>query len=353
MPTVTVTVTDSSGNVSAPASASWTVQQAAPPPSSMYIGVHQTTATSADISANPELSIYSGMTQLQTLNKFEADVKAASGFTDSPLLTIGHAFMSGSYNLSGWANTQMSRYPAMILNFKPAQGDTTAAMQATASGSEDAAIIGMVNSIPAGKRVYVTYSHEPQESAGAYATAWRAAQVRWVGLILANRGSKDIHPMICLTTFSFRANNATTQAQFLSVADDLAAAGIDWQNAVVMAPDGYEDDPSSVGGDATVTFADVFPKVQQLGWKRFGITECAAPSKVGSLGGRSITSADVAVSDDWARSLVKMAAQYGMEYVCWFHSTGSKDPIGSWMYTDAIKAVWGTAAHFKGPDPSW
>jgi hypothetical protein len=304
----------------------------------MFVGMHVTTATAADIAANPELSIYQGMTQLQTLNKIESDLKVQSGFNDTPLLRCGRAFMQpgDQYQLSGWASTQLSRYPAMVLNFKPNSGDTTAGFQAIANGTDDNRIIAMINALPQGKRVYVVVGHEPTETPGAYATAWRMAQVRVAQLILANRGTKDIHLAICLTTWSFRPNNVSTQAQFLSVKNDFAAAGIDWANAVVMGPDGYEDKATDVGGDAEETFENVWSTLVAQGWKRFGVGEFACPSKAGNLDGKTVTAADVALADEWLKSFAKMADRLNFEYANWFNATGSKGPIGSWQYTNLI-----------------
>lgn len=311
-----------------------------------YIGIHIATPDSTDLSNNPELSPYGGKTQLQILNAIEAEMRTLTGFTDNPLMSIGHAFMAGSdYLLSSWGTTQVNRMPALIASYKPAGGPTLAGLQATARGDDDALILAMIASLPTGKRIYLCIFHEPSETGGSYATAWRQASARWAWLIINNRGAKDLVPTVILTTFSFRSANASTQAQFLSVTDDYTALGVDWRTQVVMAPDGYQDKAAAVSGDAGQTFVNVFPTLQSLGWRRFGISEAAACSKAGTAGGATITSSDVTYAPIWARSLISYAVTLGAEYVSWFNATGSKDPVGSWMYTDDLKTAWGQAAH--------
>lgn len=318
----------------------------------ILIGLHvgSPPVSAADATNNPDMATYLGQSQLQNLNALEAEMRTLGGWSDNPLMQIGHVFMSGSHNfvIKPWGTTQLARMPACICNFKPNGGTSAANMATMSSGADNARMTAMIGQVPTGKTMYAAYFHEPDElTSDSDIAAWRAANVAWAKFIIANRGTKKIIPIVCLTTFSFRSANAATQAKFLRVEDDYDAAGVDWQNEVVMAPDGYED-KSLNGPDAAGTFIDVFPVLAARGWKRFGITETATSSRVGSAGGNSVTAADVANSPAWAQSLLTYGNTYKMEYICWFNATGSKGPVGSFMHTDALKKVWGDAAHNKG-----
>lgn len=319
------------------------------------VGTHVSTASSAEIADNPELGIYSGMTQTQVLQKIEDDMRALTGFSDTPLMDIGHIFhgTGSGYVMKSWGTTQLNRMGALIASFKPTGGANAAGLQRVIAGTDDTAIKSLISSLPTGKRIYLGLHHEPDNDlANSEITYWRQAQAHWARLIIDNRGARDIHPFVCLMTWTFRTGNESTLAQWLQVTNDFTAASVDWKTQVVMAPDGYEDDPSAVP-DAATTFANVFPQLKAAGWQRFGITETACPSKVGDSGGKTITSADVTAATGWTKSVLKVAAVYSMEYVCWFNATGAKGPIGSWQYTDAVKAAWGAGAHYNGPAPGW
>lgn len=335
---------------------------------SMLLGIHVVQPTQADITANPPLSIYSGMSQVQVYQKVEADMQALTGFTDQ-LMNIGHAYMAvgSGYRLSTWAQQQLPLFPAMSLNFKPTGGESVSGFAQTTSGADDAAIIAMINSLPSGKKYYLVYDHEPSDPINgsptdAFFAGWRAAQVHWAQLIVANRGTKDISPCLCLTTFSFRPAAASQQAKYLSVTDDYEAAGIDWPTQVVMGPDGYQQkvlgkNPTAtvtnVNADAAQTYIDIFPQLIAAGWKRLAVNETACCDRVGSSTPFSIVAADVAAAPTWTKSLVKYGAANNFEYILWFNATGSMGPLGTWMYTDAVKTAWGLAGHYKGPAPGW
>lgn len=333
--------------------ASTTVDVQPAPTQQTLIGLRWIQPTSTDVSNNPELVPYDNLGgNFNSLLAFEDTLRSVSGWTDSPLIQMGHSYNGGGYSLDSYANQMMNRYPAMVCNFKPPGGPTVANMQATANGQHNSQIQALINSIPNGKRVYMVWCHEPDVTSAADVAVWRAGFTQWAKYIIDNRGSKDLHPTICLTTWSFRPANATVQARYLQVTNDLEAAGIDWRTQVVMGPDGYQD--KAAGKTAQDTFANVFPSLYAAGWRRFGISEFGAGDKVGIIDGANCTAADVAAADDWFKSVVTwLSEEFQAEYLCWFAPTGTKGPIGDWMYSNALRKAFADAAHYRGPAPGW
>jgi hypothetical protein len=326
-----------------------------PPANELLIGLRWVQPTATDISNNPELAEFGSLGgNFNSLLAFETKLRTVSGWTDDPIIQMGHFYNGSGYSIAdSYCSSMMSRYPAMCLNFKPPGGPTVANMNTTASGGHDSQIQSLIDSIPNGKRCYMVWCHEPDQTSASDVAAWRAGFVHWAKYIIDHRGTKDLHPTICLTTWSFRPANATVQARYLQVKDDLAAAGVDWVNDVVMGPDGYQD--KAAGKTAADTYANVFPSLYAAGWRRFGISEFAAADKIGTIGTSTTTAADVAAADDWFKSVVTWVggAPYNAEYLCWFAPTGSKGPIGDWMYSTALRTAFADAAHYQGPAPGW
>jgi hypothetical protein len=176
-----------------------------------------------------------------------------------------------------------------------------------AGGSYDSAVTNLVNGIPSGHTVYLTWYHEPENDASptyggkgsGNPADWRAGWVRFAQLVWAV-GKPNVHACFNLMAFTWRSNNRDPSDW--NVAPQLNSTE---KNATVATLDGYgagaNATPQSVFGPALTT-------LDGWGFSRFGIQE---------------TGWAIDDQTQWANQMgqwIKNGNGADLEFACWWHS---------------------------------
>ena len=212
-----------------------------------------------------------------------------------------------------------------------------------AAGRQDAAVIALVQSCPSAYKTYMPWHHEPEDLVPAN---FRDGFARFAKLVVANRGSLPVYPVICMQQYTWNPASGRQWSDWdpapalaaNSVASGHPTLGPLALSEVVFAPDGYSHD--NTGKLPADLFDVVFAAATTSGFTRFGLSEVACESD-GTFGASAST---------WTTALVAYAAAKAMEYVAWYAAFGPNAPTNGWfMFNTAQEATWANAARNFGP----
>lgn len=165
---------------------------------------------------------------------------------------------------------------------------------AMANGNYDSALRSLVNSVPSGHKVYLIYSHEPENDGGSPQTLWRPAWARFAKVVL-DCGNSNVVPTFNLMAYTWDA--ASRNPNDYNPARNMTSAEV---AACLGTVDAYTRPVEGLFGEP---YADII----SWGFRGFGIME------MGQADDPSIASWMLDV-EDWVNAHPKT------EIACWWHS---------------------------------
>lgn len=191
--------------------------------------------------------------------------------------------------------------PVSVGSFKPSWRET-------ADGSNKAALLGFIHSIPDNHIVYLVFHHEPEDEAlsgraGYSPKLLQSAFAKFVEAVIES-GKKNVHPCFVLMSWTFNPKSGRNPVDF-NLGANLKPEQL---SKVVAGLDGYADVPSK--SSAEEVFDNNFKILASWGFSRFGIFETATHA-VDTIPGRALW---IDKLGEWAES------RQNVELVCWFNS---------------------------------
>lgn len=290
---------------------------------------------------SPDLDIYRGKSKIQLFDTFQTEFANLSGLghsTASPLIGMFHNYDTGM--TSQFSNSSVSgilqRNVSGLVSFKATKGSV-------AAQNHNAAIISFAKSYSGTKNLYVALNHEPSNDGDwkanptAVSQLWRNDQARFAKLILDNRGTAPVIPVIIVINWHIHPNYKNPAANVGAATlqnpeAEMTALGVDLDD-VVYSVDGYDTSPIKLGGAENLY--QTSRVTRGWGFKRYAVSEGAC---------KTYETADRALADDWIRELADVCRQFDIEFYAWFASgvggranQNTNVNEGWWIYGDTNK----------------
>jgi hypothetical protein len=283
---------------------------------------------------NPvELNTYEAQVSDRALFSYMDGELATAAASTAPIMNMYHEYNGLELPANWSANASFADGAAGLHSLSNHRWRSKLTLLAAHDAATIATLAAYIATVPNdGLQKYFVFEHEPEPEilAGTFTAAtFREAFAVFAKTVIDNRGTKPIHPVMCLMGYTWDPASGRTPSDY-NPAPNLLANGVAL-NQVVFSLDAYSAAPDNLStGTASSKFNAGFVGAQSWGFSRFGISE---------TGCKMYDANDRVAAPDWIKGLNTLIKTWSMEFCCWFSSdVGTNAGLEGWYWTYSASA---------------